>query len=178
MSSGCIRLTNEDITDLYTRVKVGTRVVVLPARSQVAAAGAPAGPAAGDLAATPSRAPSAPDVAPKRYKPEEILAKLRQVDALVAQGRRIADAIRQVGVTEGTYHRWRREFGDRAQRRREPEREAPETVAQGEAGAGSGQCRSVPRLRGITGSGERDWMACMRSETHRDRCHATRRAGS
>jgi lipoprotein-anchoring transpeptidase ErfK/SrfK len=32
VSSGCIRLTNEDVTDLYTRVKVGTRVVVLPGR--------------------------------------------------------------------------------------------------------------------------------------------------
>jgi lipoprotein-anchoring transpeptidase ErfK/SrfK len=30
VSSGCIRLTNEDVADLYTRVKVGTRVVVLP----------------------------------------------------------------------------------------------------------------------------------------------------
>jgi hypothetical protein len=32
VSSGCIRLTNEDITDLHSRVKVGTRVVVLPGR--------------------------------------------------------------------------------------------------------------------------------------------------
>jgi len=30
VSSGCIRLTNEDVTDLYPRVQVGTRVVVLP----------------------------------------------------------------------------------------------------------------------------------------------------
>ena len=30
VSSGCIRLTNEDVTDLYSRVNVGTRVVVLP----------------------------------------------------------------------------------------------------------------------------------------------------
>jgi lipoprotein-anchoring transpeptidase ErfK/SrfK len=30
VSSGCIRLTNEDIADLYSRVQVGTRVVVLP----------------------------------------------------------------------------------------------------------------------------------------------------
>jgi lipoprotein-anchoring transpeptidase ErfK/SrfK len=30
VSSGCIRLTNEDVEDLYTRVKVGTRVVVMP----------------------------------------------------------------------------------------------------------------------------------------------------
>jgi lipoprotein-anchoring transpeptidase ErfK/SrfK len=32
VSSGCIRLTNEDVMDLYRRVKVGTRVVVLPGR--------------------------------------------------------------------------------------------------------------------------------------------------
>jgi hypothetical protein len=30
VSSGCIRLTNEDIADLYSRVQVGSRVVVLP----------------------------------------------------------------------------------------------------------------------------------------------------
>jgi len=30
VSSGCIRLTNQDVTDLYSRVSVGTRVVVLP----------------------------------------------------------------------------------------------------------------------------------------------------
>ena len=30
VSSGCIRLTNEDVTDLYSRVKVGTKVIVLP----------------------------------------------------------------------------------------------------------------------------------------------------
>ena len=36
VSSGCIRLTNEDITDLHSRVKVGTRVVVLPGRGQAA----------------------------------------------------------------------------------------------------------------------------------------------
>src|SRR5438445_2295280 len=38
VSSGCIRLTNEDISDLYTRVKVGTRVVVLPGGQQPATA--------------------------------------------------------------------------------------------------------------------------------------------
>ena len=30
VSSGCIRLTNEDVIDLYSRVNVGTKVVVLP----------------------------------------------------------------------------------------------------------------------------------------------------
>ena len=44
VSSGCIRLTNEDVMDLYTRVKVGTRVVVLPGRPPAAAAAMPIGP--------------------------------------------------------------------------------------------------------------------------------------
>ena len=47
----------------------------------------------------------------KRYKPEEIVAKLRQVEVLVSQGTSMADAIRQIGVTEVTFYRWRQEFG-------------------------------------------------------------------
>jgi transposase-like protein len=47
----------------------------------------------------------------KRYKPEEIIAKLRQVDVLVSQGATMADAIRQIGVSEVTFYRWRQEFG-------------------------------------------------------------------
>ena len=47
----------------------------------------------------------------KRYTPEEIVAKLRQVDVLVSQGHNIADAIRQIGVSEVTYYRWRQEYG-------------------------------------------------------------------
>ena len=47
----------------------------------------------------------------KRYKPEEIVAKLRQVDVLASQGTSIADAIRQIGVSEVTSYRWRQEFG-------------------------------------------------------------------
>src|SRR5215475_7870860 len=44
VSSGCIRLTNDDIQDLYTRVKVGTRVVVLPGgKPPATAAAAPYG---------------------------------------------------------------------------------------------------------------------------------------
>jgi len=50
-------------------------------------------------------------MARKRYKPEEIVAKLRQVDVLVSQGQAMADAIRQIGVSEVTYYRWRQEFG-------------------------------------------------------------------
>ena len=47
----------------------------------------------------------------KRHKPEEIVAKLRQVDVLVSQGQNIADAIRPIGVSEVTYYRWRQEYG-------------------------------------------------------------------
>ena len=47
----------------------------------------------------------------KRHKPEEIVAKLRQVDVLLAQGQTVADAIRSIGVTEVTYYRWRNEYG-------------------------------------------------------------------
>ena len=47
----------------------------------------------------------------KRHKPEEIVAKRRQVDVLTSQGQSVADAIRSIGVTEVTYYRWRQEFG-------------------------------------------------------------------
>ena len=63
----------------------------------------------------------------KSYKPEEIVAKLRQVDVLISQGQSAADAIRQIGVTEVTYYRWRREFGglkgDQVRRLKELEQE-------------------------------------------------------
>ena len=47
----------------------------------------------------------------RRFKPDEIVAKLRQVDVLVSQGQNMADAIRQIGVSEVTFYRWRQEFG-------------------------------------------------------------------
>ena len=47
----------------------------------------------------------------KRHKPEEIIAKLRQVEVMTGQGTRMADAIRSIGVTEVTYYRWRSEYG-------------------------------------------------------------------
>ncbi len=46
-----------------------------------------------------------------RFKPEEIVAKLRQVEVLQSQGMAVVDAIRQIGVTEVTYYRWRKEYG-------------------------------------------------------------------
>ena len=50
-------------------------------------------------------------MARKRHKPEEIVAKLRQVDVLTAQGKSIAEAVKTIAVTETTYFRWRAEYG-------------------------------------------------------------------
>ena len=62
VSSGCIRLTNEDVTDLYTRVKVGTRVVVLPGKPPATAAATSLAPPAPPAAAS---APPAAGAAPQ-----------------------------------------------------------------------------------------------------------------
>ena len=50
-------------------------------------------------------------MANKRPKPEEIVTKLRQVEVLIGQGLSRLDAIRQIGVVEQTYYRWRRQYG-------------------------------------------------------------------
>src|ERR1700690_91545 len=50
-------------------------------------------------------------MAKKRHTAEEIVAKLRQVDVLMARGRQVADAVRAIGGTEVTYYRWRNEYG-------------------------------------------------------------------
>ncbi|AHD02191.1 transposase IS3 [Leisingera methylohalidivorans DSM 14336] len=47
----------------------------------------------------------------KRPKPEEIVVKLRQVEVLMGQGMPRIDAIRQTGVTEQTYYRWKKKCG-------------------------------------------------------------------
>ncbi len=63
----------------------------------------------------------------KRHKAEEIVLKLRQVDVLTSQGSTVANAIRQIGVTEVTYYRWRKEYGglktDQVRRLKELEKE-------------------------------------------------------
>ena len=71
----------------------------------------------------------------KRYKPEEIVTKLRQVDVLVSQGAAMADAIRQIGVSEVTFYRWRQEFGslktDQVKRLKELELEGQQCSSTG-----------------------------------------------
>ena len=60
---------------------------------------------------------------------KEIATKLRQVDVLVSQGQSIPDAIRQSGLTERTYYRWRQEVGgvkrNEVKRPKDAERETP-----------------------------------------------------
>ena len=49
-------------------------------------------------------------MANKRPKPEEIVTRLRQVEVLTAQGMPRLDAIRQIGVTEQTFYRWKKKY--------------------------------------------------------------------
>jgi transposase-like protein len=66
-------------------------------------------------------------MAGKRDKPEEIISKLRQVEVLQGQGMTIADAVRQIGITQQTYYRWRKLYGgmgrDQLKRLKELEKE-------------------------------------------------------
>ncbi len=66
-------------------------------------------------------------MARKKHEPEEIVAKLRQVDVLISQGGAVAEAVRSIGVTQFTYYRWRREYGglktDQVKRLKELEKE-------------------------------------------------------
>lgn len=66
-------------------------------------------------------------MAGKQDKAEVIVSKLRQVEVLQGQGMRIADAVRQIGITQQTYYRWRKEYGgmnrDQLKRLKELEKE-------------------------------------------------------
>ena len=47
----------------------------------------------------------------KRYRPEEIISKLREADVLISQGKKVVEVITALGVTDVTYYRWRQEYG-------------------------------------------------------------------
>ncbi len=47
----------------------------------------------------------------KNYTAEEIIIKLREVEVLCGQGKTIGEAVRQIGVSEQTYYRWRQKYG-------------------------------------------------------------------
>ncbi len=66
-------------------------------------------------------------MAKKRYTPETIIRKLRETEILQGQGNTVAQAVKQLGVTEQTYYRWRKAYGgmrvDQAKRLKELEAE-------------------------------------------------------
>ncbi len=66
-------------------------------------------------------------MAQKKHTPEQIIRKLREVEVAQAQGKMIAQAVKQIGVTEQTFYRWRKEYGgmrvDQARRLKELEKE-------------------------------------------------------
>jgi len=63
----------------------------------------------------------------KRYTAEEIITKLREADVLQAKGQSLAEACRQIAISEQTYYNWRKEYGglrvDQAKRFKEMELE-------------------------------------------------------
>lgn len=63
----------------------------------------------------------------KRHTTEEIVIKLREVDVLQSKGQSLAEACRQIGVSEQTYYNWRKEYGglkmDQAKRFKQLEQE-------------------------------------------------------
>ena len=63
----------------------------------------------------------------KRYRPEEIIAKLREAEVLLGEGKKVPEVVKALGVSEVTYYRWRKEYGGlnvtQAKRLKELERE-------------------------------------------------------
>ena len=66
-------------------------------------------------------------MAKKRFTIEQIINHLREADVLLAQDRTVGEVCRQIGVSEQTYYRWRREYGglkvDQARRLKDLEQE-------------------------------------------------------
>ena len=63
----------------------------------------------------------------KRYKAEEIVMKLREIELSINKGMDVVLACRQVGISDQSYYRWRKEYGgmkiDQAKRYKELEQE-------------------------------------------------------
>ena len=63
----------------------------------------------------------------RSFTPGQIVAKLRQIEVLMASGKTAALACKEAGISEQTYYRWRKEYGglelDQAKRMKDLERE-------------------------------------------------------
>jgi len=66
-------------------------------------------------------------VARRHYRPEEIMAKLREAEVLLGRGKKVAEVVKELGIHEVTYYRWRKEYGgmrvDQLKRLKELEQE-------------------------------------------------------
>ncbi len=62
-----------------------------------------------------------------RHTPEQVIRKLRDAERMLGEGKTIAEAAKELGVSEQTFHRWRNQYGgmkaDDAKRLKELERE-------------------------------------------------------
>jgi putative transposase len=62
-----------------------------------------------------------------RLKPEQVVAKLREIEVKLSQGKDVMTACREAGTTDKSYYRWRREYGgmkvDQAKRLKQLEQE-------------------------------------------------------
>ena len=63
----------------------------------------------------------------KRYSPEDVVSKLREAEVWLSQNKTVAEVVRQLGISEQTYYRWKREYGGldktQAKKRKDLERE-------------------------------------------------------
>ena len=63
----------------------------------------------------------------KRHTVESIVAMLREAEVQMAKGQTLAEVVRQLGISDATYYKWRREYGglhvDQAKRYKELEQE-------------------------------------------------------
>ena len=63
----------------------------------------------------------------KGFSSEEIIRKLRQAEVLLHEGKIVSEACRELGITDSTYYKWRKEYGgmkmDQAKRLKDLERE-------------------------------------------------------
>jgi putative transposase len=63
----------------------------------------------------------------ERYKPEQFVTVLRQIEVAVANGKTTPQACKEAGITVQTYYRWRKEYGglkvEQAKRMKELEKE-------------------------------------------------------
>jgi len=50
-------------------------------------------------------------MAKKRFDPEQVVTKLRQIEVLMGEGQSLQQGLREGGITDATYYRWRKEYG-------------------------------------------------------------------